>query len=357
MSLLTCCYNSFRSKNHKIFFTFLLFFFSIFIFSGVVSAADINDTFHINLQTTFSNGTIQNGTFTFAFNITESSSASCLTPVYNHTTSLTTDSRGIVSIYLPTIGSDGGNISSLGYDKQYYLCYYRDGTLKDVSQLARVPYSFRATEVNLSEISIDSNLTLGSFNVSASSGFFSFLGSLANRISGLFVTNADISNNLTIGGNLSVNATTLFVNANTSRVGIGTSIPSEVLDVVGTIQATGPFQTTGSEIIYAGNPLGDVKFYRPASTSDIALYAGAIERVRINGSFGYVGINTTTPQNTLNVVGDINGTTTIWSYGLNLTTGYGYALNATASSGISWATANNGTLLNYSSALNGTLAQ
>src|SRR3989338_7700899 len=205
---------------------------------NLVSAADINDTFHINLQTTFSNGSIQNGTFTFSFNITESSSASCLTPiVYNHTTTLATDSRGIASLYLPTTGSGGGNLSALDFDKQYYLCYYRDGTLKDVSQLRRVPYSFRATQVNLSEVSIDSNLSLGNF--------WAFL----NR----------------------------------------------------------------------------------------------------------TGINTTTPQNLLNVIGDINATTSIFSYGLNLTTGYGYALNAT-SNGISWANANNGTLLNYSSALNGTLA-
>src|SRR3989338_7996671 len=205
---------------------------------NLVSAADINDTFHINLQTTFSNGSIQNGTFTFSFNITESSSASCLTPiVYNHTTTLATDSRGIASLYLPTTGSGGGNLSALDFDKQYYLCYYRDGTLKDVSQLGRVPYSFRASQINLSEVSIDSNLSLGNF--------WAFL----NR----------------------------------------------------------------------------------------------------------TGINTTTPQNLLNVIGDINATTSIFSYGLNLTTGYGYALNAT-SNGISWANANNGTLLNYSSALNGTLA-
>lgn len=137
--------------------------------------AEINDTFHINLQTTYANGTIQSGTFTFAFNITENSDASCLGPiVYNHTKTNATDSRGIVSLYLPTVGSAGGNLSNLDYNKQYYLCYYRDGVLKDVSQLGRVPYSFRATEVNLSDVSIDSNLTLGSFNISASSGFLPF---------------------------------------------------------------------------------------------------------------------------------------------------------------------------------------
>ncbi len=195
-----------RKKSNKNLLINLIFLTSLTLFAlNLISAAEINDTLHINLQTTFSNGTIQSGTFAFAFNITENSNASCLGPVvYNHSTSQATDSRGIVSIYLPTIGSGGGNLSSLSFDKQYYLCYYRDGTLKDVSQLGRVPYSFRATQVNLSEVSIDSNLDLGDFNVSASSGFFTFLGSLANRITKIFATDADISNNLSIGGNLSV---------------------------------------------------------------------------------------------------------------------------------------------------------
>ncbi|MEK6840736.1 MAG: hypothetical protein AABX79_02165, partial [Nanoarchaeota archaeon] len=190
-----------RSGRNKALLINILFFSVVVLFSGFISAADINDTFHINVQTTFSNGTIESGTFTFAFNITENSSSSCLGPVvYNHSTSQTTDSRGIVSIYLPTIGSGGGNLSSLSFDKQYYLCYYRDSTLKNVSQLGRVPYSFRATQVNLSEIDIDSNLTLGSFNVSGTAGFFTFLGSLTNRITSLFVQNINASGDINISG-------------------------------------------------------------------------------------------------------------------------------------------------------------
>jgi len=194
----------FRTKSLKIFYLFLLFF----LFLSVVSAAPLNDTFHLNIQTTFSNGTIEAGTFSFSFNITESSDPTCLGPVvYNYTTSQATDSRGIISIYLPTMGSGGGNLSNLGYDKQYYLCYYRDGTLKDVSQLGRVPYAFRATEINLSEISIDTNLNLGSNNASGNYGLFNYLGSLLNRITEFFAIDADISNNLSVGGNLSVNGT------------------------------------------------------------------------------------------------------------------------------------------------------
>src|SRR3989338_8893798 len=73
------------------------------------------------------------------------------------------------------------------------------------------------------------------------------------------------------------------------------------------------------------------------------------------GILNRIGIGTTTTQNTLNVLGDINATTSIFSQGKNLSIGYDYALNGTLSTGITWATANNGTLLNYSNALNGSV--
>jgi len=110
-----------KNKLTGFFFTFL-FLFTLILFSSLVSAEPINDTFHLNLQTTYSNGSIETGTFVFDFNITENSNESCLGPVvYNYSTSVATDSRGIVSIYLPTAG-DEGNLSTLNYDQQYYLC-------------------------------------------------------------------------------------------------------------------------------------------------------------------------------------------------------------------------------------------
>ena len=57
---------------------------------------------------------------------------------------------------------------------------------------------------------------------------------------------------------------------------------------------------------------------------------------------GNVGINTTTPQNTLNVQGDANFTGSAYSQGYNLTNGYLFATNGTYTS---WANAMNGTLL------------
>jgi hypothetical protein len=207
-----------KYKKSKNFTLFLMLVASLVLFSNLVSAVSINDTFHINLQTTYANGSIETGTFTFAFNITESSSSSCLGPiVYNHSTSKTTDSRGIVSLYLPTTGSGGGNLSALNFDKQYYLCYYRDGTLKDVSQLGRVPYAFRATQVNLSEVSIDSNLNMTDYNITdVKYCFFQFLGSLVNRITNLFVQDVDVSGDIDVTGN--VTASWFIGNINASDV-------------------------------------------------------------------------------------------------------------------------------------------
>ena len=277
---------------------------SLIFFLSMISAAPINDTFHINLQTTFSNGSIETGTFTFAFNITDNSSTLCGSDiVYNHSVQKTTDTRGIVSLYLPTAGSSGGNLSELSFDKQYYLCYYRDGTLKDVSQLGRVPYAFRATQVNLSEISVDSNLTMPDYNISADYGFFNFLGSLANEITSLFVQDIDVSGDIDVNGgwmndgltisggdiyaqtvyvynitslnvskqnltviddlivygntelkkNLTVDTNTLFVDSNTGRVGIGTTTPQQKLHVAGNAVINGTLNMDSNKIISLAN--------------------------------------------------------------------------------------------------------
>jgi hypothetical protein len=91
------------------------------------------------------------------FNITTDSS--CNNVIYSDSQSLTTDSRGIISHYLENVNLD--------YDNQYYLCYYRDGSLVNSSKIARTPYAFRAKYVNVSGIQVDSNFDLTGFNFSA----------------------------------------------------------------------------------------------------------------------------------------------------------------------------------------------
>src|SRR3989344_5444559 len=364
-----------KKKNFMIGFLFLTALISL---SGLISAAAINDTFHINLQTTYSNGSIQNGTFTFAFNITESSNTSCLTPVvYNHSTSLATDSRGIASLYLPTSGSGGGNLSTLDFDKQYYLCYYRDGTLKDVSQLGRVPYSFRATQVNLSEVSIDSNFSLGNFwaflnrtgiNTTTPQNLLNVIGDV-NFTSALYVNNKSLE----IGYNYAINSTggtdTFIANytnftviygyalndshwtSNYSNFTVTYGYAINSTDTDSFVANYSNFTTLyGNQLGNASNmttiygyTLNDSLWTLNYSTyllkptwaqvtngTDVALVTAANTFGNFNQTFNgttlflwaltnRIGIGTTTPQNLLNVVGDANVTGLIYGNGSQLT--------------------------------------
>ena len=135
---------------------FLTLFFTVLL-TTIVSAAPILDQLHLNIQTTDASGNVITGTYAFVFNI--STTNDCANVVYSNSTSLTTDSRGIISHYLED--------TNLDYDSQYYLCYYRDGSLIETSEIARTPYSFTAQNVTTSGIIINSNLNLGSYNLTA----------------------------------------------------------------------------------------------------------------------------------------------------------------------------------------------
>ena len=164
-----------------------------------VSATAITQDLHLNLQTTYSNGSIETGTFDFVFNISNSSGCEVENVIYSNLTSLTTDSRGIISYYLPDV--------TLGYDIQYWLCYYRDGSLVNNSKIARTPYAFRAQNVTLSGVEVDQNLDLGNYNATTTgTGFFGWLGSLVSRITTLFVQDINASGQ--------INATQFLQNGN-----------------------------------------------------------------------------------------------------------------------------------------------
>jgi len=339
--------------NTKVFVNILLTF-SLVIFFGVISSAEINDTLHINLQTTYDNGTIQSGTFTFAFNITENSSSSCSGPVvYNHSVNETTDTRGIVSIYLPTAGSGGGNLSELDFDKQYYLCYSRDGSLKDVSQLGRVPYSFRATQVNLSEITVDSNLNMTGFNVTASwfkgiydwivgvssQNYFTFNGTqldfnesqlnttIDSKISSGSVNNSDFLDGYDSGFFMPLNKSVYGdFDFNGGWIGGGVSISGGDI-YTQTLYVYNITSLTVSNLNINGSLFPQEGFSKvfdigSADRTWRDLYLGG--EISSNGTgdnyfLGNVGIGTISPQNTLNIIGDINATGLIYGNGSQLT--------------------------------------
>ena len=158
----------------------------LILIAGFVSAAAVQEDLHVNIQALNSSDDIVTGTFTFGFNISMSSNCSDATNVvYANTSSLTTDSRGIVDYYIPNV--------TLNYSDQYWLCHYRDNTLINSTKIARTPYTFSARNVSAQGIINDSNINLVGYNMTASSGLFSFLGSLASRLTDLFVTNIDFT--------------------------------------------------------------------------------------------------------------------------------------------------------------------
>ena len=170
----------------------VLFFVMVFLMLSFISAAAISKDLHLNLQTTDASGNIETGTFEFVFNI--STTSDCANVIYSDSTNLTTDSRGVISYYLENV--------SLNYSEQYFLCYYRGGVLQDAAKIARTPYSFRARNITLSGVEVNSNLNLTNYNVTAEHGFFSFLGNLVNRITSLFVKNINVSENVNVAGNI-----------------------------------------------------------------------------------------------------------------------------------------------------------
>ena len=131
-------------KGARFVFIILL---SIFILNFISAAAD--DNLHLNIQAINSSGDVQVGTFNFVFNI--STDANCNNIFYTNSTSLTTDSRGIISYYLTN--------TNLNYSDQYWLCYYRNNVLINVTKIAQTPYTFFAKNTTLSGTAIDSNMT------------------------------------------------------------------------------------------------------------------------------------------------------------------------------------------------------
>jgi hypothetical protein len=126
---------------------------------------------------------------------------------------------------------------------------------------------------------------------------------------------------LNVSGNLYVNST---------NVGIGTASPGAQFSVYGTstiglanlANARILAGTTASgigidsnEIVSNGNEIN----FGTIGAHDIRLFTQAVERMRINGSNGYVGIGTITPTQMLEVNGSVNITGSLILGNANIT--------------------------------------
>ena len=313
-------------NSGKIFFdvkVIFALFFVVFLGGVFVSASPILDQLHLNIQTTDGSGNVVTGTYNFAFNITTDSS--CTNVVYSNLTTLTTDSRGIISYYLTN--------TNLNYSNQYYLCYYRNGVLIDASKIARTPYSFTAQNTTLSGMSVDTNLNLSSYNATATYYFGSgkyltgILGSqISNDLSWINYTKlSQFTNDLGIG-NWTLDKTNYF---NTTQVlGFG-YYNSTSFDINNYYLKSNPYG------FYNSTTIGGV-----VNSSYYVPYTGATQSVNlgnnnltingttffVNANSGNVGIGTLSPSakldlnGTVNVVGGLNFTTSgtkMYSSGAN----------------------------------------
>jgi hypothetical protein len=282
-------------------------FISIFLIS-LISADPINDSLHLNIQTT-SGGLIQAGIFDFTFNI--SNLSDCSNSLYGiNFNSVTTDSRGIVNFYLDN--------TNLDYSEQYYLNYLRNGVQKNCSKIARIPTAFRARNISSQGISWDNNINLGVYNITSPWGFFNSLNISGQIIgpgsnfaqyqftnnnfngSGNFTTTgyaqyqwSDVLENLTFIGNPPANTLRLYVEDNhgfsvykyLDSTGMKRELVRDSVFIVKNIRGT---TIAKHRIVYASGSSGDAPTIDLADASNLSEMASicvTVEQIT-NGSYG-----------------------------------------------------------------------
>lgn len=168
---------------------------------------------------------------------------------------------------------------------------------------------------NLNATNTDLTITNGSLNLyntdiilgqSSNINFTSDLSvnnlNITNQLStgNLTVTsNSLFSNDVIISGDLTVNGMNLYVN--NSKVGIGTTSPTEALEVSGSSKINNNLEVRGSMVIGGEDNFNDTNF------EDFSKWGSGIDvDTQIYSKYEYVGIGTQNPQYFLDVSGIIN---------------------------------------------------
>src|SRR5271157_4540993 len=137
---------------------------------GIVLASPLTNDLHLNIQVTYSNGTADPGVYNFVFNITNDTN--CSNILYSNSAILVTDPNGVVSYYLPNV--------NLPFNQQYYLCYYRSGSLISTIELGMSPYAYTAETISPGAINLNITTAYLSLMNQTSSNIFYINGTNGN---------------------------------------------------------------------------------------------------------------------------------------------------------------------------------
>jgi len=242
--------------------------------------------------------------------------------------------------------------------------------------------SFNGTQLDFDEAALNATIDLRAVTSEIdplwTSNFTAYNSSWSSTYNASYVPYTGANQNVDLGdNNFTVNGSTFNINVNTGRVGIGTDNPQSSLNINGTLgnlsgglsfgDGDSGFYEASDDIvmfrlrgidqwylatsIFRSNLNGAYGFMQMAPDYDepnilarnndqntgigggaldsMSLIAGGVEQLRLTQNdsaddvayfSGNVGINTTTPQNTLNVVGDVNVTNTMYIGGATVFT-------------------------------------
>ncbi len=157
--------------------------------------------------------------------------------------------------------------------------------------------------LNIDGSNANTNINISPYNLTAGYGFFDFLGDFANRVTKLFVKDIDFNGNINGTGNITTTGDLRVRNVNaTGNASIGTGSPFLEIYYDGTYIIFNSIDTDyfTKGIIVNGSliVLGEGNFTEDLYVNNSDFF--------VDVSTGRVGIGTSNPQNTLNVIGDFN---------------------------------------------------